>query len=46
MIFVPALQQLFGTMDEAVGHYRRYTPDTLRPVLENRTVFASASWSG
>ena len=34
VIFVPALQQLFGTMDEAVGHYRRYTPDSLRPVLE------------
>ena len=34
VVFVPALQQLFGTMDVAVGHYRRYTPDTLRPVLE------------
>lgn len=35
VIFVPALQQLFGSMDEAVGHYRRYTPATLRAVLEN-----------
>jgi SAM-dependent methyltransferase len=35
VIFVPALQALFGSMDRAVGHYRRYSPDTLRPVLEH-----------
>ncbi|MBX5481025.1 MAG: methyltransferase domain-containing protein [Myxococcaceae bacterium] len=34
VLFVPALQQLFGSMDEAVGHYRRYTPATLRAVME------------
>lgn len=34
VILVPALEQLFGSMDEAVGHYRRYTPQTLRKVLE------------
>ncbi len=34
IILVPALPQLFGGIDEAVGHYRRYTPRTLRSVLE------------
>ena len=26
VVLVPALPQLFGSIDEAVGHYRRYTP--------------------
>jgi SAM-dependent methyltransferase len=34
LILVPALPQLFGAIDEAVGHHRRYTPATLRTVLE------------
>jgi SAM-dependent methyltransferase len=34
VVLVPALPQLFGAIDEAVGHYRRYTPETLRKVLE------------
>jgi SAM-dependent methyltransferase len=34
LILVPALPQLFGTMDEAVGHFRRYTSSALRQVLE------------
>ncbi|MBU8896345.1 SAM-dependent methyltransferase [Corallococcus sp. H22C18031201] len=34
LILVPALPALFGAIDEAVGHYRRYTPDSLRAVLE------------
>ncbi len=34
ILFVPALQALFGSLDEAVGHYRRYTPSTLKAVLE------------
>ncbi len=34
LILVPALPQIFGALDEAVGHYRRYTPDTLRAVLD------------
>jgi SAM-dependent methyltransferase len=34
IVFVPALPALFGSMDEAVGHHRRYTPQTLRAVLE------------
>jgi SAM-dependent methyltransferase len=33
IIFVPALMQLMGSMDEAVGHHRRYVPETLRAVL-------------
>jgi SAM-dependent methyltransferase len=35
VVLVPALPQLFGAIDEAVGHHRRYTPETLRRVLEN-----------
>lgn len=34
VMVAPALEQLFGTIDEAVGHYRRYTPRSLRAVLE------------
>jgi len=34
VVLVPALPQLFGAIDEAVGHHRRYTPETLRAVLE------------
>jgi SAM-dependent methyltransferase len=34
LILVPALPLLLGAMDEAVGHYRRYTPGSLRSVLE------------
>jgi SAM-dependent methyltransferase len=36
VVLVPALPQLFGTIDEAVGHFRRYTPATLRAVLEGQ----------
>ena len=35
LILVPALPQIFGALDEAVGHYRRYTPQTLRAVLDS-----------
>ncbi len=31
---VPALPALFGSMDRAIGHYRRYTARTLRERLE------------
>jgi SAM-dependent methyltransferase len=34
VVLVPALPQLFGSIDEAVGHYRRYTMSGLREVLE------------
>jgi SAM-dependent methyltransferase len=35
LIFVPALPALFGSLDEAVGHHRRYTAASLRAVLEH-----------
>lgn len=34
LIFVPACPRLFGALDDAFGHYRRYTRDTLRALLE------------
>lgn len=34
LLYVPALPVLFGTLDEAVGHHRRYLPSSLRAVLE------------
>jgi SAM-dependent methyltransferase len=34
IVFVPAHPALFGTLDTAVGHHRRYTARTLRAVLE------------
>lgn len=34
LLYVPALPALFGSLDEAVGHHRRYTPRALRAVLE------------
>ncbi|MBN1209554.1 MAG: methyltransferase domain-containing protein [Myxococcaceae bacterium] len=34
LILVPALPRLYGAIDEAVGHYRRYTPELLRSLLE------------
>jgi glycosyltransferase involved in cell wall biosynthesis len=33
-LFVPADQKLFGTMDEQVGHFRRYSAEDLRRVIE------------
>jgi SAM-dependent methyltransferase len=34
VLLVPAIEQLFGSLDRAVGHHRRYTPATLRQVVE------------
>ncbi len=34
LVVVPALPQLYGALDEAVGHHRRYTDSSLRAVLE------------
>lgn len=39
LILVPALPPLFGAMDEAVGHFRRYTKETLSEVI-SRNGFA------
>lgn len=33
LLLVPAGQALFGSLDEQVGHYRRYAPDTLEPAI-------------
>jgi SAM-dependent methyltransferase len=34
VILVPALPVLYGSIDRAIGHYRRYTPRTLRDVIQ------------
>lgn len=34
VLFVPADQRLFGTMDTQVGHYRRYSLETITRVME------------
>ncbi len=34
VLLVPALPSLFGAMDEAVGHHRRYTREGLKTLLE------------
>ena len=34
VLFVPALQGVFGSLDEAVGHFRRYEEGPLRSVME------------
>jgi SAM-dependent methyltransferase len=35
VIWVPGYMQLYGEFDRMVGHVRRYTPDTLRRVVES-----------
>jgi glycosyltransferase involved in cell wall biosynthesis len=54
VLFVPADQKLFGTMDTQVGHYRRYSRETLARVMESagftpemmtyRNVFGRFGW--
>ena len=39
LLFVPALPAIFGTLDKAFEHYRRYTRRSLRDVI------AKAGWS-
>jgi len=34
LLFVPADQKLFGTMDTQVGHYRRYSRESLEKTIE------------
>src|SRR5688572_11961648 len=34
LLFVPADQKLFGTMDTQVGHYRRYSREGLTKIIE------------
>ena len=33
IVKVPALESLYNTLDDAVGHHRRYTPETLQTAL-------------
>jgi SAM-dependent methyltransferase len=35
VIFVPALPEIYGTLDSLVDHHRRYTKKTLKTALEN-----------
>jgi len=35
VLLVPSLRALYGTLDEALGHFRRYVPDELRAKLES-----------
>jgi len=35
VILVPALMALYGDIDRAIGHFRRYSPETLRAVIES-----------
>lgn len=45
LILVPALPALFGTIDQAVGHHRRYTREALRAVLgANGFAVESLDW--
>jgi SAM-dependent methyltransferase len=34
VLWVPAYMQLYGDFDRNVGHFRRYTPDTIRAAVE------------
>jgi SAM-dependent methyltransferase len=34
LLLVPAIPALYGTLDRALGHYRRYEPEGLRTLLE------------
>src|SRR5262249_7751559 len=45
VLLVPALPQLYGSLDEAVGHFRRYPPATIRRVVEeNGFAVESIEW--
>lgn len=35
LAYVPACPSLFGTLDEALGHHRRYTPETFGSLLRS-----------
>lgn len=45
LIFVPALQPLYGSMDEAVGHFRRYSRSRLETLLtQNGFTIEKLDW--
>ncbi len=35
VLLLPAERYLYGTLDQALGHYRRYEPDDVRPLVED-----------
>lgn len=41
---VPAFNALYNSMDKGVGHYRRYTKDTLQQVLEKASFLPLDLW--
>lgn len=41
---VPAIVALHNSIDQAVGHYRRYTPERLRTVLTQASFMNSTIW--
>ncbi|MGK7890990.1 MAG: class I SAM-dependent methyltransferase [Leptolyngbyaceae cyanobacterium] len=44
IIKVPALQSLYGTMDEVIGHHRRYSRQTLDAALKQAGFGQSRLW--
>ncbi len=44
LLIVPALPVLYGTVDRALEHYRRYTPGSLRSVLTAAGYGVDALW--
>ena len=54
IIFVPALTSLYSDYDKSIGHFRRYTKDSLEALCKNagleiislgyRDIFGTASW--
>jgi glycosyltransferase involved in cell wall biosynthesis len=44
LLFVPADQKLFGTMDTQVGHYRRYSREELQRVIESAGFTSERVW--
>jgi len=43
-LLVPAHPFLFGHIDRLAGHYRRYTPQTLRAVMEAAGMSVQRIW--
>src|ERR1051326_2307417 len=44
VLLVPAFQFLYGTVDQSLGHHRRYTRDSLFPLLRQAAFFLERSF--
>jgi SAM-dependent methyltransferase len=44
VLLVPAFQFLFGTVDQSLGHHRRYTRETLLPLMRQADFFIERSF--